>query len=93
MQGGETKLLVPNAVRDVLKKMHPDLRRQIKAALQLILDEPEIGTPLRDELSGLRSLRVRRLRIVYRPQARAIAIVSVGPRVVVYEETLKLLKS
>lgn len=46
-----------------------------------------------DELAGLRSCRVGRLRIVYRLTGnRIIEIVAVGPRRTIYEETYRLLR-
>ena len=51
-----------------------------------------MGKALREEFEGLRSLRVSRLRIVYRIliQDRTVDIVAIGPRARIYEETLRL---
>ena len=52
-----------------------------------------VGKELRDELAGLRSLRVGRLRIVYRVAGRRlIDLVAIGPRRTIYQETLRLLR-
>ena len=51
-----------------------------------------MGKSLREEFEGLRSLRVNRLRIVYRivVEDRTVDIVAIGPRASIYEETLRL---
>jgi len=55
----------------------------------MIIDDPYCGKPLKDELDGLRSMRVKRFRIIYRlviPD-KEIEIVAIGPRKSIYEET------
>jgi len=85
-------LRIPEGVVRLLRSLHPDLRRRVKAALQEIRDEPAAGKPLRDELSGLRSYRVSRFRIVYREAADGtLDVIAVGPRATIYEETYRLL--
>jgi len=76
-----------------VRGLHPELRRKVRAGLDLIRAEPEAGKLLRDELAGLRSLRVGRFRIVYRiAPLRVIELVAIGPRRTIYEETLRLLR-
>jgi mRNA interferase RelE/StbE len=72
--------------------MHPHLKRKVKSSLKLILDNPSEGKALKDELSGLRSFRVGRFRIIYQVKKRIIEIVAVGPRHRIYEETYLILK-
>ena len=65
----------------------------MRAALGSLLDDPMLGKALKDELEGLRSLRVARFRVVYRiGEDGVIDVVSVGPRRSIYEETLRLLR-
>ncbi|MBW1774034.1 MAG: type II toxin-antitoxin system RelE/ParE family toxin [Deltaproteobacteria bacterium] len=55
--------------------------------------EPDFGKPLKDELEGLRSIRVNRFRIIYRIEgSKVIQIVAIGPRSSIYEETYRLIK-
>ncbi|MBW1818896.1 MAG: type II toxin-antitoxin system RelE/ParE family toxin [Deltaproteobacteria bacterium] len=55
--------------------------------------EPDFGKPLKDELEGLRSIRVSRFRIIYRMEgSKVIQIVAIGPRASIYEETYRLIK-
>ena len=86
----ERRLRVPDDVAAIIRSLHPGLKRKIKAGLQRLLDDAEAGKALKDELSGLRSFRVGKLRIVYRfPSKAVIEIFAVGPRKTIYEETLR----
>ena len=92
MKPPEYKLRVPDEIAAVLRGLHPHLKKKIKASLKLILAAPDLGKALRDELAGLRSFRVARLRIIYRVRRNVIEIVAVGPRERIYEETFLILK-
>ena len=81
------QLRIPDAVARLIQGLHPDLKRKIRSALDDLLDDPGGGKALRDELAGLCSLRVGRLRIVYRVAGPAIEVVAIGPRRTIYEET------
>lgn len=80
-------LKTPAAVHDLIRHLHPDLKRKVRAALADILDNPGCGKALKGELTGLWSLRLGRYRIIYRPDARGADIVAIGPRRTIYEET------
>ncbi|MCC6197886.1 MAG: type II toxin-antitoxin system RelE/ParE family toxin [Burkholderiales bacterium] len=79
---------IPPHVAEVIRALHPDLKRPLKAALRAIAANPVLGDPLLRELEGLRKYRVRRFRIVYRVEARArlIRVLAVGHRRRVYED-------
>jgi hypothetical protein len=47
---------------------------------------------LKNDLAGLRSFRVGRLRIIYRVERNVVEIVAIGPRERIYEETFFILK-
>ena len=65
----------------------------MRAGLEAVLEQPTIGKPLKDELAGLRSLRLGRLRLVYRSgEGRVVEVVALGPRRSIYEETLRLVR-
>ena len=85
-------LKVTDELAHLVRSLHPELKRKIKAALKRILSDPGGGKALRDELAGLRSFRVSRFRIVYRISGRIIEIVAIGPRVQIYQETYRLIK-
>jgi mRNA interferase RelE/StbE len=81
---------VPDEVASRIRRSHPELKRKIRAAIDDILQNPSSGKPLRDELAGLRSFRVGKIRIVYREASQSIELVTIGPRTAVYGETLRL---
>jgi mRNA interferase RelE/StbE len=93
MQHTEYKLRIPDDLAVFIRTLHPDLKKKIKASLRIILSDPHSGKSLKDELSGLRSFRVSRFRIIYRiASGKYIEIVAVGPRERIYEATYRLLK-
>ncbi|MDL1980356.1 MAG: type II toxin-antitoxin system RelE/ParE family toxin [Deltaproteobacteria bacterium] len=88
------KLRVPDDIVQLVRGMHPRLKKKVKASLQAILSEPHSGKALRDELVGLRSFRVSRFRIVYKISSnkKEIEIIAIGPRDRIYEETFRIIK-
>jgi len=86
------KLRAPHEVRALLRHLHPGLKRKVGAALETILLDPDHGKALRGELLGLRSVRVGRLRLIYRVAPAVIDLVAIGSRRIVYEETARLLR-
>lgn len=87
-----TKLKVPKEIISLIRKMHPDLKKRVRLALDEILSSPDAGKPLKEDLQGMRSYRVGRFRIIYCVK-RVIEIIAIGPRQSIYAETLLLLKS
>ena len=84
---------IPTAVASLVRGLHPDLKRKVRAALDQILEDPSVGKALKEEMAGLRSYRVGRIRVIYRSAAGdVIELVAVGPRSTIYEETLRLVK-
>ena len=84
---------IPPHVAEVIRSLHPDLKRSIKAAVRGIATDPECGEPLMRELDGLWKYRVRRFRIVYAidRKSRVIRLIAVGHRQSIYEHlTAKL---
>jgi mRNA interferase RelE/StbE len=87
------RLTVPSEIEQLIKKMHPDLKRKLRASLDPIASELNSGKPLFDELQGLRSFRVSFFRIIYRiADLKQIEIVVIGPRKKIYEETARILR-
>jgi mRNA interferase RelE/StbE len=87
------RLRAPGPIEEFLRGLHPQLKRKVRAGLDVIRTDPSAGKELRDELAGLRSLRVGRFRIIYRiAPRRLIDLVAVGPRRTIYQETLRLLR-
>ena len=90
---GGYRLRVPESVADLVRGLHPKLKAGIRAALKMTIDDPYCGKPLKDELDGLRSMRVKRFRIVYRLAVieKEIEIVAIGPRKSIYEEAYRIM--
>jgi mRNA interferase RelE/StbE len=77
---------IPPHVAELIRSLHPDLKRPIKSAIRAIAADPECGNPLKRELDGLRKYRVRRFCIVYAvdQKIRIIRLMAVGHRRYVY---------
>ena len=82
------RLDIPPHVALVLRHLHPDLKRPIKAALRAISQDPAIGEPLERELGGLLKYRVSRFRIAYAVDRtrRIIRVMAVGHRRRIYDD-------
>lgn len=94
MKNQERRLKISDETALAVRSLHPELKRKIKSALQAVLADPQAGKALKDELEGLRSFRVGRFRVIYRMDNKneIIEIIAVGPRKIIYEETLRLLQ-
>jgi mRNA interferase RelE/StbE len=87
------KLVVPADIRELIRTMHPSVKKKVKSSLKMILSDPHSGKALVGELAGLRSLRVSSFRIIYRiKDPEQIELVAVGPRGRIYEETFRILQ-
>jgi len=87
------KLRVPDKIVSLIKGMHPNLKKRVRAAFEEILSDPCCGKALKEELSGLRSFRIKRFRIIYEISSkREITIIALGPRKYIYEETFRLIQ-
>lgn len=77
----------PEAAK-LLTKFHPTNKKLIKAALKDLRKDPNLGDGLQEELSGFRSHKVKRYRIVYNVNESedAIEVYYVGHRRDVYEQ-------
>lgn len=77
----------------IIKKLHPTIKAVVRAGIKEIVEDPLTGRELQFELSGFRSFRISRYRIIYRiDEANSrIEIHYVGPRRDVYESFRGLL--
>jgi mRNA interferase RelE/StbE len=86
-------LRIPGSLEALVRGLHPEVKRKVRAGLDRIRSDPAVGKQLRDELAELRSFRVGRFRVIYRVASkRLIELVAIGPRRTIYEETLRLLR-
>ena len=87
------KLKIPLDTVSLIQGLHPQLKKKIRAVLKEIIDDPHTGKALKDDLKGLLSYRIKRIRIIYRfTSKKYIDIIAIGSRRNIYEETYKLLK-
>ncbi len=76
-----------------IRKLDPQVRTRVRAALDALREDPHRGKPLQLTLKGLYSWRTGDWRIVYRIEAERIEVlvVTVGHRREVYERVRELL--
>lgn len=81
------RLPYSETAKNQIKKLHPALKTVIRSRLDKLKKEPFIGKRLERELSGYRSLRAKRFRIIYKlsENKKNIEIHYVGHRKDVYE--------
>lgn len=73
-------------VRELIRRLHSELKRKMRFALAEILEDPTVGKQLQRELKGYRSLRVGRYRIIYRAVDAGIDVIAIGPRRTIYRD-------
>ena len=80
-------------VSRLVAKLHPENKRQLKQALNELLQSPFIGKDLQEELFGFKSLRLKKYRIIYtvNEDANCNEIYYIGRRSDVYEQFRRLL--
>lgn len=88
----ERSVRLPAEVQRIIRSLHPDLKRRVRAVLELLRANPEAGKALKGELDGWRSLRVGRMRIVYRASKASVDVAAIGPRGSIYLETARRLR-
>jgi mRNA interferase RelE/StbE len=72
----------------------PENKKMIKSGLKSLFQNPDSGGYLQEELSGFKSYKLKRYRIIYKisEEDNAIRIYHVGHRKDVYEQFRTLLK-
>ena len=84
------QVILSPKVQSALKNLPPETKHYIRRALEDIALDPEVGKPLRDELTGFHSFRVKRFRIIYqiRHHTVTVIVIGVGRRETIYEDIL-----
>jgi len=85
--------VTPEAAR-FIAKLHPENRKTIRQAPDEIRRNPHSGYDLQEELSGFKSLRSKRYRVIYKvdESGHSIDVYLVGHRRDVYEQLGVLLR-
>lgn len=88
------ELDIPPHVADVLRRLPPDIKRPVKAALRAIGADPAIGAMVERELKGLWRFRVRRFRIVYAVDRsrRIVRVMAVAHRRHIYDDLAQIVR-
>src|SRR5215813_5639720 len=73
------------AVRDLITHLPPELKRKVKAARRSIAEDPYQTKELKEELTGLRSYRIGRTRLILRIIGAVVEVVAFGPRSDIYQ--------
>ena len=81
------KLLYSQTSREQIRGLHPEIRSVIKSRIQGLKGDPFSGKRLERELSGYRSLRAKRFRIIYKvdEKKQVIEIHHLGRRKDIYQ--------
>jgi mRNA interferase RelE/StbE len=89
------ELDIPPHVAEVVRRLPPDIKRPVKAALRAISSDPSVGAPLERELKGLWRFRVRRFRIVYAVDRsrRMIRVMAVAHRRRIYDDLTEIVRN
>ena len=87
------KVRLTREVAKTVSKLHPENKKLVRSALDEIRDNPHQGRDLQDQLSGFKSYRIKRYRIVYKLNEKqsAVDIYYIGHRRDVYEQFRSLL--
>lgn len=75
------------------KKFNPEIKNAARTALKELAENPYLGKELQEELSGFRSYRFMRYRIIYKidTQEKYIIVWAIGHRRDIYENLGSLL--
>lgn len=89
------RLVMAQAVRDLLIHLPPSLKRKVKTALHslALAENPYQEKALKDDLDGLRNYRLARSRIILQIKPSTVEIVTFGPRKDIYQRVATELRS
>jgi mRNA interferase RelE/StbE len=78
----------------LISMLHPEIKSMIRIAIDELRTNPFLGDDLQDELSGFKSYKPRRYRILYKfeEEENTIDVYYVGHRRDVYERFGQLLR-
>jgi mRNA interferase RelE/StbE len=79
----------------LLAILHPEAKKLIKTSLEELRQNPYLGDDLQQELSGFKSYKIKRYRVLYdiNEEEEVIQVYYVGHRRDVYEQFRDLLNS
>ena len=79
----------------LLAILHPEAKKLIKTSLEELRQNPYLGDDLQQDLSGFKSYKIKRYRVLYdiNEEEEVIQVYYVGHRRDVYEQFRDLLNS
>ena len=80
-------ILYSETSREQIRKLHPQIKADIKSSIESLQENPFTGKWLEKELSGYLSIRMKRFRIIYKinQDHQRIEIHHIGHRKDIYE--------
>ena len=80
-------ILYSETTRKQIKKLHPQIRADVKSTIEGLQENPFTGKWLEKDLSGYLSIRMKRFRIIYKinENDHKVEIHHVGHRKDIYE--------
>lgn len=81
------RIVYTPTARQYLIHLHPEIKRGLRLVIEELLENPFRGKSLCQELSGFRSHRFKRYRVIYEydEQKKRVKILFAGPRSDVYQ--------
>lgn len=73
---------------EIVKKLHPLVKKMVREAVELLQHDPYQGKPLQNELLGYRSCKIEHYRLIYKIHSKnnELRIFWFGPRSTVYKD-------
>ena len=87
------RIKITSFANDFGKKLSPEIKDAVKAALKELAQNPNLGKELQEDLRGFRSYRIMRYRVIYKVDTldKNIVIWAIGHRRDIYENLSDLL--
>lgn len=73
------------SLKSQIRHLPPDLKRRVWTSIDFLVENPQAGKPLSEELAGYRSCRIGKYRLIYRIKEDRLILEAVGPRSSIYE--------
>ena len=89
------RVSIARAVADSVSGLHPEIKKELRAALKYLAENPYFGKELQEELFGFFSYRFKRYRINYKvdESRNTIVVYMIGHRRDVYELLAELVNT
>lgn len=83
-----------SSAAETFKRLPPEVKKQIKAALKALYKTPHLGKSLQNELAGFRSFKIKRFRCIYQidDQTETLIVYAIGHRRDIYEVIAELIR-